>query len=1061
MKKQCPKIIVTAVTVATVALSLPNAIVAQNIGELVSGADAAGQAGDWAKAYPLYKQTTELHSEEDAAELFADKMGYLWYRRAQSAMILGQLAKQHLVEEERAKAAGLIEDAITSFKKAAAIGETSETNTNKNKANYNLGQVYLAAEQYEEALKAWETFDKQYDGRNPTEKFIKVGKGKGKYILEKSISLLSQTEPDIELGEKGLLYIMKPEVKAKYQISESFMISGFRAYCTAIKKQVINAKGDRLATAKIEAQLINFLEKNRATLTLSSHQMYKFTPLFLGLAIEFKDIEIDKDTKISMDKAAFALMSFLPNTKISKESMESTVESMSAFDAVQDNLDIIYKVNVEGTLTQLEKNVDKGEPHEMSQNLIMASYYEQEGNSRAAFAIFDMIELYHSDHPKREEWLYNLVRTSYNIGKVHKTVEFGERYLAAFSTGANKAAVEEFMLTSLFRNGRYDECIAIANKSLLSATEGSKAQDVALYCLGGSYYYKGLPDKAAEPLAKHVELFTKGGKFEESAHIVSTSYWSASNETYLFKWKEAGAKLDNFLTAYPDAAQNSFLALAKLDRARCFTNLEDYKASVKMLNLIIAQHQDSPIIAQAYSLMGNNNQSLSVVDAGVKEYKKALELSRQLKQEGIEAESLNFLITILGDSSQPDKTKEEKEKKAANYNEAVTYYDDFWAKYSKGPYKAYVAIAGLDPLMAAKRGEEGLQNLKTVMISLANEGNTSDIERAVNSYTQTYLSIHNNNAKQLEEHYTNDFNFKTDQYYTRSLVKMSLVSAYEDLGSKAKKNNDKPAEVKWQRAISTQLEELKSFPLVKMNNYTMVRIADNIQQSAKTLSQYKSAEEFYDAVISNDKSGKDSTYKSEAIFGIAKVLTKTGEKVKMKKALTTLNQLKTDKNTDAKTKERAFATTIELYSTLENHEETVTQGKAFVKEYKSSRFRTTVRQAMANSYEQLGDAESAVNSSNSIIASAKGNLSVTGPEVLRFLRLKEDKFAGYVAGYKFVKSRKVSFDQAIEEGKMPNHEKALWEEIQKVMKSMENLPQVVEGLKQLEIKEAARQRSGG
>jgi len=608
----------------------------------------------------------------------------------------------------------------------------------------------------------------------------------------------------------------------------------------------------------------------------------------LKLALDMKDL--------GLDRASFVIQSFLPNTTVSKEDMELKLSELGSLDQMVDYYDLVKKNGITSDLGKLSGEVEKGKPHEMTQNLVMAQYYENEGNSRAAFGVYEMIELYHSDHPEREDLLFNLVRTAYNIGEIFKTNDYGQIFLKDFPKSSHVPNVEEFMLISLFQNGKYERCIEVANKLLSTLTEGTKQHDTALYCLGGSLFYSAQLDLAREPLSKHVALYGKGGKHKESPNAKATQYWEASNETYLQQWEIAAPKLDKFLADYPKPEGNSYFPSAMYDRANCHTQLNQEEESIKCLDVIIKNHTDDPVIDRSYSLRGNNHQTLGDFNS--------LKLARRAKNDPVEEEVLNNLVIFLGDKNQPAANDEQKAQRDANYKAAVQYYDEFWKKFSGGNYNAIVAMTGIHPLMANGRGEEALANLKEVIMKLASVENAPDMDKAINSYTEEYLMIHNGDAEKLKQHYLDDFQVMGNNVYALSLVKMSLVDAYERLKKNAQRDRDQGATDRWTRAIDATLKELANLPLDKLNNFTLVSIGDNIRKGAETDVAFKQASRFYRQAIENAKSGKEVSFKNEAIFGLAIVVVETGEQDKLAEAFQDLTNLRDNENTDMPSKKQ-------------------------------------------------------------------------------------------------------------------------------------------------------------
>lgn len=1032
---------------AALMAAAPTAVQAQQIAQKVGQADAAARANDWSKAYPLYVECTEMYAPDRMVKLFGVKSAaYLWYRRGQGAQTLAKKAARGADEAALKAAKPLFDDAIKSYMNCNKLGATTNDNPNKNKVIYHVGQVKQALMDYEGALQSYARFKASYNRKVQGEHFFMEGKGRGKFMLDKTMCYLKQKTPNITQGKKGLAWVMQPEVKNAYQIPDVAIVGGFQALCEAIKKEVTKVKENQGKKDELERELIKFMTNNRGVITLQPYQMYAYTPYFLKLVIE--------QQKLGMHKASFALQSFLPNTTLSKEDMELKVHALGGEKAVVDYYDTVIGENVTRDLENLKKQEGKGEPHEMTQNLLLAAYYEKEGNSRAAFAIYEMIEFYHSDHPKREEWLFQLVRTSYNIGEIFKTTNYGQRFLKDFPKSDKVPEVEKFMLTTLFQNGKYHECIKIANKILPSLAPGSKQHDIANYCLGGSYYYLGQPLKAGPVLEEHVKLYGKGTK-NPSDYSMATQYWDGSNDTYLQNWSSAAKKLDKFLADYPTPNENPYFPLAKYDRANCHTNLEEDKLSIPHLDVVCANHKDCPIIDRAYALRGNNHQNIEEFDKAYADYLEALNLSRRAKNDVVEEEVLNYLVLLLGDDQQKD-----AEKKKANFLVAVKYYDEFWAKYSKGAYNAQVAVTGIPALRGSGRGVEALENLKQVIIQIADVANAPGMDKAINSYTEEYLKEKGNTPAKLEKHYANDFNFTSEMVYARSLVKMSLVDTYLILAEDAEKAKDVANAEKWRLAVKGQLSELAKFDLTKLNNFALVTIGDNIRLNAETTEAFAGATTFYEQVIENGKSNKDHSYKNEAIFGLASVLAETKDATKMQKAYANLATLKDHPNSDKKTQEKAHFNMVKLAYGMDNFADAIANGVAFKDKYSNSRYKVQVREALAESYYMSGNKDKASLEYQSILLSYTGVIKYSGPAILKVMEIssgKGEKYKAYDAGQSYVKMCNKSFTRAIKEGKMTTREADLWDKIKEEVRGLESDPDVIRGLEEKRAADQARE----
>ena len=97
---------------------------------------------------------------------------------------------------------------------------------------------------------------------------------------------------------------------------------------------------------------------------------------------------------------------------------------------------------------------------------------------------YEQLELYFNKCKKREEYLYNLVRSSAIIGKVLVTEKYGSLFLKTFPNSKYVESVRSMMLTSLFMEGEYEKCIEVATIMLPKLPKPSKQHDICLHVLG-------------------------------------------------------------------------------------------------------------------------------------------------------------------------------------------------------------------------------------------------------------------------------------------------------------------------------------------------------------------------------------------------------------------------------------------------------------------------------------------------------------------------------------------------------------------------------------------------
>lgn len=1027
-KRKMLAIIAGAALLATA----PHTYSKETLDQIVGKAEQAAKTGNWSAAYPFYKQATEQADEKK----FGGKVGYLWYRRGQSAQ---KMAKAAIRKRDKKAAKPLFEDAINAYRKCKSI-KPRDQNQYQNRAVYNAGECFLALENYKDALKCFATFVADIDRKNPAERV-----NPAKIRLNKSLCYLKMEPAKISKGKSDLAWVLRN--KAKFKVSDAAVVKGFHTYCEAVIKKA-NDNDDEKEIAKLEKSILSFVQKYRGRLQLRPLQMYPFTPFFLKLVVETR--------AVGMDRASFALMSFLPNTTISQEDMELALSQIGERKAVQDGTEILFTDQIKKSLELLKRNStyqpkpkQKGktyQPHEITQNILLASALEQAGNTRAAHAVYEMIEFYHKDHPKREEYLYHLIRTANNILDIEKTTQYGQLYLDTFPRGKHVPDVEKYMLTSLYRTRRYDDCITIATKLLngpLKNKEGNKQHDIALFTLAGSKFYTGQLAESIPLLSKHIQLYGVKGKYKRSEFAVDAQYLEASNLSYLQNYGQALKKLNQFLKDHSDPSKNKFYASAKYDRANCYTNLteipENYAKAIADLTPIIEKFRDSGLVDRAYTLRGANHQNIQQPAKAKKDFLAGLEIARRINNEGVEQEVLYYLVLLLTD----EQAVKNKTQLKANYKEAVQYYDQFWKKYGKTSfYKSEVAVSGIPALRSFNQGKRGLANLKGVIEQLANAEGATGMAEAINSYTDFYLEEPGNTPPKLKDHYKKDFPFSSDQILAKSLVKMSLVEVYKKLAAQAKKDKEESQVEHWNAQVKAELDEIASWPLDELNNFTLVSIGNSILDNAQDDFTASQASRFYEQVFANKKANKDKSNYNNALFGQAQVLMRSADSAKITDAYTQLKDVYAQAEKGS-VKQNALRYMINISLAQENHQAVITDARKFLKEHPRGQRKSEVRYSLMLALAATGDKNGARLQATSIVASPQ-RFKYSCDAIMLLADYANDKYEGWLALNSFIKMTQKTKKQ--NESKIPAPVLAKWEAVAEREQQMKQDPAVKAGI---------------
>jgi len=1006
------RLIPTVLTVATLAFGLGTTTApaqqGDDLGLLVTNSLTHMKRHEWPQALQLLTRATQRFGK-NAKILFGPKFGVVWYRKGYCELKLKRYA-----------------DAMKSFEicyrdfpnKGADVAGGG--NLYHKKALLKWGDAALGAEDYALAIRMYKKFLAERDKDRDTFP-------KGAFFI--NISRCYFKLGKIPEGIENLEIAIKN--KTTFPTPDAGIVAGFQALVAAVIE-----KND-------EQALIDFVGKNRADIMVEPFEMAVYVPLFMKLAADA--------VEAGMIRASVTLYQMVPGTPVMVQDIQARLQQIEPRLGVRDGARVIETKSLKDELEKIKTYEREGKEPETTALGAMAYIYEVEFEDvRAAFAAYEQLELFHhKNKKKREDNLYNLVRTSSIIGEVLSTERYGRSFLKLFPDSKHVPAVRRLMLTSLFYEQEYEKCIEIASIMIDKLPKGSLEHDICLHVLGGSYYYEGQYEKAQPLLDKHVEEYPKS-KFHQAA-----LYFQASNLSRLQYWTKAAKLLDAFLKEYPTADKNPFLSFALYDRANCHYAENEFEPALEKLNRIENEFPNAEVIDMAYNLKGNVLQTLEKYDEAETYYKKALELSERRGNRAVAAEALYYLVAMLG---------EEKRGKEPNprLKDAVPFADKFWKEYPDSPYKAQVAVAQMYALDAVGRGDEALNRLRDVIAEMASAvssgGNTAGLEEAINSYTEFYLRKHT--PEELKEHYYNFPKLRASDKAALALLRIAVIGVYEDVLKKAK---DQSAKDRAQARINALFKELRNdFDVKDLTNYILVQLGDYLR--TKTSSP-RSALPYYDEVLKRDQ----PNYKFPALFGRADVLA-NGSTEEMTKALADLKRV-FEGSQDKKSREKALYRIIEIemkkgdYSTARKDAVTYLE----TKEKGGLGFRQhapEVQLILAQTYDKAGMVGDALSMYVKVWSSHMGYVKVSAPAMKRWMELmwdrnapasdknsKSDRQSAYEAGSTYLEATgRESFLK-----KMTSEEVELRNEVKKLVDQYETTPGI-KSMKQVRAERKAGRR---
>ena len=931
-----------------------------------AAATTAMEAGKWEEALKVLTTCVERFDGR-ALQLYGPQFGVTWYRKGVCEMRLKQW-----------------DAAIESFKvcyekypsDAQGVG-----NPFHKRALLRWGEASQGAEDWEAALKMYEKFLKERN--KDTDKF-----DPGAMYINLAICNLKLNK--IDEGSKHLATALKN--KESYGTSDSGIVSAFQALVSAVIEK------------RDEKALTSFLDTNRADILIEPYEMAPYAPVFLKLGAEAFQSE--------MKTVAFELYQLVPSTQVMLEDAEARLARLGDRAGIRDGSRVIRRKELSDTISRLKKSLDSNDPNEVVQWAATAFLHESTGNVRGAYACYQQIEDYFPRSKRRETNLYNLVRTASMTGHVTETEKYGKSFLDVYPDSDHVKDVQRLMLSSLFYDGKYEECIKIATDLLPTLEEKTAEHDICLYVLGGSFYYTAQFAEAQERLDQHVEMYP------ESQFVIPARYFQASNKSRLQFWAASAEMLDKFLSDYPDPSENIYIPFALFDRANCHYALDELDAALDKLARLQTEFPNADVMEMALNLKGNILQNQGQKQEAEESYLKALELAERRGNDIVASESLSYLVGMLGEKP---KQKDAPDRLA----DAVTFADRFWEKYPDSPYKAQVAVGQIFAMQSVDRGEEALDRLQGVITTLANTPGAVGMEEAIGSFTEAYLEKHT--TDELKDLYYNFPGISISNMAARALLRIALIGVFEEQASDPK--GDDQQKLRANAGIKVLFTDLKNeFDVKDLSNFILVRVGDFIRGTKSP----KEAVPYYAEALSRES----QDYRFPALFGRAAVLAQ-GTEAEKKAAIEDFKRVISDSQ-DRGDKDRAMFQMIETQMALKEYEAAKDNARTYLSKDGYNGRKPEVAMMLAQAYDGLGMDEDALSAYNNVVASYMGSIRISAPALKRSMEIAwqrngsteglSDRQAAYNAGRNYIDLTRRIVDTP--DTKASSEEIAAWKEVE-------------------------------
>ena len=969
------------------AVSLVLAVTAQaqdeDLGTIVDKALLAMKQEKWKEALALNTQAVTRFGKNNPMQLFGPQFGTIYYRKGLCEMKLKNW-----------------DDAMKSFEicyRDFPNAGNQGGNIFQKMALLKWGEAAMGAENWELAISQFKKFlverDKTRDKNFPQGAFY-VNMAICHYELGK----IPEGNENLEIAIKN---------KEKFPTPDAGIVAGFQALVNGV------------ILKHNEQALLDFIEKNRGELVIDPYAMHRYSRVFMKLAGDAIGVD--------MERAAFALYQFVPSTDSAIEDAQVRLKSMGQLRTVEDGPNFLVRKDIDADLTALEADRRGKKAPEMIKLAATAFLHEKNLHIRGAYAAYQQLELYYPASEKREDNLFNLVRTSSLVAPGADTQRYAELFLKDFPNSAHVPTVRRMMLSSLFYDGEYETCIEVAEPMIDKLPKDTPEHDICLHVLGGSYFYTGKYDKAQPLLEQHVTQYPK------SLFVIPATYFRASNLSRLQFWSKAAGFLDEFLKAYPDASSNIFLPFALYDRASCHFAEGEMEGALEKLVRVIDEFPDTNVLEQAYNLRGNVEQSLGNAEKAENAYLKGLEVAETRRNPMVAGEALYSLVALLGE-------KKAGKKENPRMKEAVPFADRYWKEFAEdSPYKSRVAVAQFPAFDAVGRGDEGLERLRKVFSEMAKDPEAFGLEELINSYRDAYLEKHT--PEELKEHFYNFPDIRAADRAARALLRVAVIGVFEEVAKKSKDEAKKRAAL---AMIKVLFQELKTdFNVKDLTNFILVKVGDFLRLSTSTP---REALPYYDEALSR----QDQSNRFGALLGRADVYGRSAVAADIEKAIEDFKRVYADSQDKAE-KEFSLYRIVELHMARKEQAKAAEQANIYLDRNKTgyTKYSAQVGFLLAKSFEERGNINDAMAMYVKVWSTHMGNIGVSAPAMKTWMQLSwdrnlqskdpatpGDRQGAYQGGARYIELTGRFKD------KMSESDLELWKEVEKLVKTYEANPDI-------------------
>ncbi len=854
---------------------------------------------EWANALDLLTHCIRVYEPRVKQLGLDDGFGWFYYQKGVCLLSLGKPA-----------------EAVTAFKDCYTKYPDGKKNQLGKMALFREGVAYCQLNDFVNAAATLEKFASEYRTDPVARKAVHPGELQG-YLAQ---CYFKQPEPDFEKGVKALTEAESVRYKGRI-VGDSVLATSFACMVDA------GIDSDR------PDDVIKFAHEHPACITIAPNRVGRYIPRLIGQAAkameksrrltqEGKQKEADKYASLGV-----TLMSLVADQQTVMADCKKTLERLGAAPGVvEPNRRQVTKTGVEGVVTEFEKMESEGKTLDSYMIGLMGNQAMIHGSNRMGRAAYQLMDDYFPNAANKEDNLYFLVMTTWQLGDVDKGNELLHRHLTEFPKSKYAATLNTMSLQGLLEDKKFKLCIEQADKVMKLHADNPRHNfyELALYCKGASLFNLGIEGDhdSFKKCVPELERFIK--EYPESKYLKPAMYLVGEAYTNLGKRDEAINAFTKYIARFPDKTDDQ---LGNVLHARAYNYLTrekdgDQELAKKDAQEIVENFKNHKLFPYANNLLANLCQSSKDSEEQAKAegyYLAALESAKKLEDRRPAAEAIYNLLMAASTKPLPtgDKAVIEEAKKAAR--DAVKKWNDEYWQYGDtegNRYSLQTAAAVMDFFKEEQASfDPAMKKLQELIVR---EGKKDDpkmigsLEEAGITYTKLFLEGHKLQGREVDEKQLRDHFYRfpgvdngKDKMLS-SMLRMSVIAQSQDAYEKA------PTETAEQRAkraaqaglIAALFDELgRDFQPSDLPPFTLIKLGMNLANS----DQPEKGIVYFNEILNPtdpQRSNAMLKYRQNAIFGKAVALGNSKDNAKIDEAIKMMREVLSSGSADGKAPDR-------------------------------------------------------------------------------------------------------------------------------------------------------------